>query len=370
MSKFNIAVFPGDGIGPEITKEAVKVLELIGKKYGVEFVLTEGLVGGASIDANGVPLTGEVLEMALNADAVLLGAVGGPKWEGLDYSVRPERALLALRKELELFANLRPARIYPALANASTLKPEVLEGVDILVVRELTGGIYFGSPRGVVDIAGGGKRGVNTLVYTTGEIERIARVGFTIAGKRSGKLMSIDKANVLECTELWREVVTETAKDYPDIELTHMYVDNCAMQLIRNPAQFDVIVTGNMFGDILSDEAAMLTGSIGMLASASIGERGAIEGLGHENGRGMYEPIHGSAPDIAGSGLANPIAAILSVAMMLKYSFDMEEAASSIEAAIEYVLDAGLRTTDLYEEGTTKVGCVEMGEAIQARLAV
>ena len=368
MSGYNITILPGDGIGPEIMKAAVKVLEFTGGKYGVTFTLAEGLVGGASIDANKVPLTDEVLDMALGADAVLLGAVGGPKWEGMDYSIRPERALLALRKDLELFANLRPAKIYPALVNASTLKPEVLEGVDIMVVRELTGGIYFGSPRGVEDEAGGGKKGVNTLVYTTPEIERIARVGFDVAGKRSKKLMSVDKANVLECTELWREVVTETAKDYPDVELSHMYVDNCAMQLIRNPRQFDVIVTGNMFGDILSDEAAMLTGSIGMLASASIGEGGLIEGLNHENGRGMYEPIHGSAPDIAGQDIANPIAAILSVAMMLRYSFDMEEAAGAIEAAVEGVLSDGLRTADLFEVGTTKAGCTQMGEAILAKL--
>jgi 3-isopropylmalate dehydrogenase len=369
VSKFNIAVLAGDGIGPEIIEQAVGVLESIGKKHGVEFELTEGLVGGASIDANNVPLTDAVLEMALKADAVLLGAVGGPKWEAMDYAIRPERALLALRKELGLFANLRPAKVYPALVNASSLKPEVLEGVDIMVVRELTGGIYFGEPRGVEEVCSGEKRGINTLVYTTSEIDRIARVGFNIAGKRSGKLMSIDKANVLECTELWREVVIETAKDYPVIELSHMYVDNCAMQLIRNPAQFDVIVTGNMFGDILSDEAAMLTGSIGMLASASIGEGGKIDGLNHENGRGMYEPIHGSAPDIAGQGIANPIAAILSVAMMLKYSFDLEEAAASIEGAVEAVLADGLRTADLYEDGTTKVGCKEMGEAILAKLA-
>lgn len=368
MSGYNITVLAGDGIGPEIMKAAVKVLTSIGDKHGVAFTLSEGLVGGASIDANKVPLTDEVLDMALKADAVLLGAVGGPKWEGMDYSIRPERALLALRKDLELFANLRPAKIYPALVGASSLKPEVLEGVDIMVVRELTGGIYFGEPRGVEDVATGGKKGVNTLVYTTKEIERIARVGFDVAGKRGKKLMSVDKANVLECTELWREVVTETAKDYPDVELSHMYVDNCAMQLIRNPRQFDVIVTGNMFGDILSDEAAMLTGSIGMLASASIGEGGKIEGLNHENGRGMYEPIHGSAPDIAGQDIANPIAAILSVAMMLRYSFDMEEAAREIEAAVEGVLSDGLRTVDLYEDGTTKVGCTEMGDAILAKL--
>ena len=369
MSRYNITILPGDGIGPEIMTEAVGVLKFIGDKFGVDFTLTEGLVGGASIDENGVPLTDEVLALAMKADAVLLGAVGGPKWEGMDYSIRPERALLALRKDLELFANLRPAKIYPALVNASSLKPEILKGVDIMVVRELTGGIYFGSPRGVEDIGEGQKKGTNTLVYTTNEIERIARVGFNIAAKRSGKLMSIDKANVLECTELWREVVIETAKESPEIELSHMYVDNCAMQLIRNPAQFDVIVTGNMFGDILSDEAAMLTGSIGMLASASIGKGGSIEGLNHENGRAMYEPIHGSAPDIAGQGIANPIAAILSVAMMLKYSFDLEEASVEIEAAVEAVLADGLRTADLYEDGTTKVGCKEMGEAILAKLS-
>ncbi len=368
MKNYNVTVLAGDGIGPEIMAEAVKVLSYIGEKHDTGFTLTDGLCGGVSIDEHGKPLTDEVLDLALNADAVLLGAVGGPKWEAMDYSIRPERALLALRKELALFANLRPAKIYKPLMNASSLKPEVLEGVDVMVVRELTGGIYFGGPRGVETLADGTKKGTNTLVYTTPEIDRIARAAFEIAMKRGRKLMSIDKANVLECTELWREVVIEVSNDYPDVELLHMYVDNCAMQLIRDPRQFDVIVTGNMFGDILSDEAAMLTGSIGMLASASLGAKGAIEGLNHENGRAMYEPIHGSAPDIAGTGKANPIATILSVAMMLRYSFDMTEAADEIEAAIERVLDKGLRTADIAGEGETAISCTEMGEAVLAEL--
>ncbi len=355
MKKFNIAVLPGDGIGPEIVAEAVKVLKAVGKKYKTDFILKEAPVGGASIDAHGVPLTDEVLKLALGSDAVLLGAVGGPKWEGLDYSIRPERALLALRKELELFANLRPAKIYKVLIDASTLKPEVIEGVDLMVVRELTGGLYFGTPKGVEKLPDGTERGVNTMVYTTPEIERIAKVGFEAARKRRKKLLSVDKANVLETTELWRKVVTKMGKDYPDVELSHMYVDNCAMQLIRNPKQFDVIVTENTFGDILSDEASMLTGSIGMLPSAS---------LGSTKNRAMYEPIHGSAPDIAGKGIANPIATILSVAMMLTYSFDMEEAASVIERAVESVLDKGFRTADIYQPGTKKVTCMEMGAAI------
>lgn len=362
MKVFNILVLPGDGIGPEIVAEAVKVLNAAGKRHGAEFKLTEALVGGSSIDANGVPLADEVLEKALSSDAVLLGAVGGPRWEGLDYSVRPERALLALRKELGLFANLRPAKIYDALADASTLKREIIEGVDIMVIRELTGGLYFGTPKGVEKLPDGTERGVNTLVYTTPEIERIARVGFDVARKRGKRLCSVDKANVLETTELWRNVVIRVGGDYPDVELSHMYVDNCAMQLVRNPRQFDVIVTENTFGDILSDEAAMLTGSIGMLPSASLGET---------RNRAMYEPIHGSAPDIAGQGVANPIATILSVAMMLKYSFDMEEAADEIESAVDRVLNKGLRTPDLYNEnqaGTKKVGCADMGSAILAEI--
>ncbi|MCC6503353.1 MAG: 3-isopropylmalate dehydrogenase [Deltaproteobacteria bacterium] len=359
MKRFNVAVLPGDGIGPEIVGEALKVMKAVGKKFSAEFVATEALVGGASIDAYGKPLTDEVLKIALGADAVLLGAVGGPKWEGLDYSIRPERALLALRKELGLFANLRPARIYDELIDASTLKPEVIKGVDLLVVRELTGGLYFGTPKGVETLPDGTERGVNTMVYTTPEIERIAKVGFEVARKRRKKLCSVDKANVLETTELWRKVVIKVGKDYPDVELSHMYVDNCAMQLIRNPGQFDVIVTENTFGDILSDEASMLTGSIGMLPSASIGS---------DKRRAMYEPIHGSAPDIAGKGIANPIATILSAAMMLKYSFDMNEASDLIERAVEKVLARGLRTADIMQPGKTKASCSEMGAAVLKEL--
>lgn len=359
MKRFNVAVLPGDGIGPEIVGEALKVMSAVGKKFSVEFKTTEALVGGASIDAYGKPLTDEVLKLALGSDAVLLGAVGGPKWEGLDYSIRPERALLALRKELGLFANLRPAKIYDELIDASTLKPEVIEGVDLLVVRELTGGLYFGSPKGVETLPDGTERGVNTMVYTTPEIERIAKVGFEVARKRRKKLCSVDKANVLETTELWRKVVIKVGKDYPDVELSHMYVDNCSMQLIRNPKQFDVIVTENTFGDILSDEASMLTGSIGMLPSAS---------LGSDKRRAMYEPIHGSAPDIAGKGIANPIATILSAAMMLKYSFDMNEASDLIEDAVEKVLRRGFRTADIMQPGKTRVSCVEMGAAVLKEL--
>jgi len=359
VKRFNVAVLPGDGIGPEIVGEALKVLKAVGKKFSAEFIATEALVGGASIDAFGKPLTDEVLKLALGSDAVLLGAVGGPKWEGLDYSIRPERALLALRKELGLFANLRPAKIYDELIEASTLKPEVIEGVDLLVVRELTGGLYFGTPKGVETLPDGTERGVNTMVYTTPEIERIARVGFEVAMKRGKKLCSVDKANVLETTELWRKVVIKIGKEYPEVELSHMYVDNCAMQLIRNPKQFDVIVTENTFGDILSDEASMLTGSIGMLPSASIGS---------EKNRAMYEPIHGSAPDIAGKGIANPIATILSVAMMLKYSFDMNEASDLIEGAVERVLARGFRTADIMQPGKTRVSCVEMGAAVLKEL--
>lgn len=359
MKRYSVAVLPGDGIGPEIMHEAMKVLKAVGKKAGVEFAQTEALVGGSSIDAHGVPLTDEVLKLALSSDAVMLGAVGGTKWEGLDYSIRPERALLALRKELGLFANVRPARIYKDLIDASTLKPEVIDGVDLIVIRELTGGLYFGTPKGVEKLPDGTERGVNTMVYTTPEIERIAKVGFEVARKRRKKLCSVDKANVLETTELWRRVVIKTGQDYPDVELSHMYVDNCAMQLVRNPKQFDVIVTENTFGDILSDEASMLTGSIGMLPSAS---------LGSTKNRAMYEPIHGSAPDIAGKGIANPIATILSVAMMLKYSFDMEDASNAIEAAVEKVLSKGYRTADIYQPGTKKASCSEMGEAVLKEL--
>ena len=354
---YKIAVLPGDGIGPEIVGEAVRVLKAIGKKNNIKFDLQEALVGGASIDKYGAPLTDETLKLAKGSDAVLLGAVGGPKWEGLDYSIRPERALLALRKELGLFANLRPAKIYPVLSDASTLKKEIIDGVDIMVIRELTGGLYFGTPKGVTKLPDGTERGVNTMVYTTPEIERIARVAFDVARKRRKKVTSVDKANVLETTELWRKVVIKVHKDYQDIELSHMYVDNCAMQLVRNPKQFDVIVTENTFGDILSDEAAMLTGSIGMLPSASLG--GKV---------GMYEPIHGSAPDIAGTDKANPIATILSVAMMLRFSFNLTEAADDIERAVESVLNKGFRTLDINQPGMKLVGCKGMGEAIIGEL--
>ena len=361
MKRFKVAVLPGDGIGPEIIKEALKVLKVLGKRFNIHWTLEEAPVGGASIDEFDKPLTDEVLDQVMRSDAVLLGAVGGPKWEGLDYSKRPERALLALRKELALFANLRPVKIYKPLIDASTLKKEVVDGVDIMVVRELTGGIYFGEPRGVEKLPDGTSRGVNTMVYTTPEIERIAIVAFEVAKPRRKKVTSVDKANVLETTELWRKVVTEVGADYPDIELNHMYVDNAAMQLIRNPKQFDVIVTGNMFGDILSDEAAMLTGSIGMLPSAS---------LGPTRNRAMYEPIHGSAPDIAGKDMANPIATVLSAAMMMRFSFNMEEAATAIEEAVETVLNRGLRTPDIHQPGTEKVTCSEMGSAIADVLKV
>ena len=353
MKSYKIAVLPGDGIGSEIVGEAVKVLKAVGKKYNIKLDMHEALVGGASIDKFGVPLTDGTMKLTKESDAVLLGAVGGPKWEGLDYSIRPERALLALRKELGLFANLRPAKIYPVLADASTLKKEVIDGVDIMVIRELTGGLYFGTPKGVTKLPDGTERGVNTMVYTTPEIERIAKIAFDVARKRRKKVISVDKANVLETSELWRKVVIRVHKDYQDVELSHMYVDNCAMQLIRNPRQFDVIVTENTFGDILSDEAAMLTGSIGMLPSASLG--GKV---------GMYEPIHGSAPDIAGQDKANPIATILSVAMMLRFSFNLTEAADAIEKAVEKILNKGFRTADINQLGMKLVGCKGMGEVI------
>jgi len=349
---YKIAVFPGDGIGKEIVPQAVRVMKEVGNKYNIGVDLEEALVGGSAIDEYGIPLPEKSLQLALNSEAVLLGAVGGPKWEGLDYSIRPERALLGLREKLGLFANLRPARLFSALVDASTLKREVIEGIDIVVIRELTGGIYFGKPRGI-EKADGQERGVNTEVYTTHEIERIARLAFNVARGRSKKLCSVDKANVLESSELWRRVVNTVHKDYQDIELSHMYVDNCSMQLIRNPKQFDVILTNNMFGDILSDEAAMLTGSIGMLPSASLG--GEV---------GMYEPIHGSAPDIAGQNKANPIATILSVGMMFKYSFGMEIVFTDIDAAVNKVLNKGYRTADIYSTGNKLVGTKEMTDLI------
>jgi len=355
--EFNLALLPGDGIGPEVIGEAVKVLRVLESRLGLKARLVEMPVGGAGYEAAGHPLPPETLEAAQKADAVLLGAVGGPKWETLDFSLRPERALLGLRSSLKLYANLRPARVFPALVDASTLKRELVEGLDILVVRELTGGIYFGEPRGIETLADGSRRGINTLVYTEGEIERIARIAFDVAMKRSRKVTSVDKANVLECTGLWREVVTRVHADYPEVTLEHMYVDNAAMQLVRRPKQFDVIVTTNMFGDILSDEASMLTGSIGMLPSASVGGE-----------TGMYEPIHGSAPDIAGQGKANPLATILSLGMMFKYSLENERANDLIEAAVQAVLAKGVRTGDIMSPGMTEVNTAEMGDRVVEEL--
>jgi len=348
-----IAVLPGDGIGPEIVSQAVRVLDRIAERYGVRFDYEQALVGGAAYDATGHPLPPETLDLCKRSDAALFGAVGGPKWDNLPPALRPEAgALLPLRKQLGLYANLRPALLFPALAEASPLKPEVLgEGLDILVVRELTGGIYFGQPKERRDE---GRTAVDTCVYTEAEVERIAHVAFRAAQHRRKKVASVDKANVLETSRLWRAVVTRVAQQYPDVELQHVLVDNAAMQLIRNPRQFDVILTENMFGDILSDEAAMLTGSLGMLPSASLGE-GTF---------GLYEPVHGSAPDIAGQGIANPLATILSVAMMLRHSFGMDEAASHIEKAVDAALREGYRTPDIWQEGCRKVGTIEMTDAV------
>jgi len=358
MRAKKILVLPGDGIGPEIVAEATRLLRALADRGDLDVELEEAVVGGAAIDAAGEPLPEDTLQRAAAADAVLLGAVGGPQWDALETSKRPERGLLGLRAGLGLFANLRPAILYPQLAEASSLRPEVVAGLDILIVRELTGGIYFGQPRGIRRREDGEREGVNTLVYRETEIERIARVAMEIAGKRKGRVCSVDKANVLEATALWREVVTRVGRDFPDVELSHMYVDNAAMQLVRDPKQFDVIVTTNLFGDILSDQAAMLTGSIGMLPSASL----------NELGRGMYEPIHGSAPDIAGRGVANPLATILSVAMMLRYSLGEPALATRVETAVGQVLDAGLRTRDIASPGTRTVSTAEMGEAVVSNL--
>ena len=348
-----IAILNGDGIGPEIVAQAVKVLDkLIEQGLAVSYEYAK--LGGEAYDAYGLPYPSQTQEIVQKADVVLLGAVGSPKYDDLDRPLRPERGLLAIRKDLNLFANLRPAILYKELANASTLKPEVVSGLDILIVRELTGDIYFGEPRGIVTLDNGEREGFNTMRYGESEIRRIAKVSFEAAQKRRGKLCSVDKANVLETTELWRQIFTEVGKDYPEVELSHMYVDNAAMQLVKNPKQFDVIATGNIFGDILSDQASMLTGSIGMLPSASL----------NETGKGLYEPSHGSAPDIAGQDKANPLATILSLAMLVRYSLNDEQRAVQIERAVQKVLEQGYRTADIYEDGTTLVSCGEMGEAV------
>ena len=351
-----IAVLAGDGIGPEIIAQGVRVLDVL-KSDGLKVELETGLIGGCAVDATGEPFPEVTHQLVKDADAVMLGAVGGPQYDALPREKRPERGLLAIRKALNLFANLRPAILYPELANASTLKPEVVAGLDIMIVRELTGDIYFGEPRGV-ELRDNLRTGFNTMIYNEVEIRRIAHVAFQAAQIRDRKLCSVDKMNVLECTQLWRDVVTETAKDYPDVALSHMLVDNAAMQLIRDPKQFDVMVTGNIFGDILSDEASMLTGSIGMLPSASL----------DENNKGLFEPIHGSAPDIAGQNKANPLATILSVAMMLRYTFSEEAAAQRIESAVQKVLSQNFRTGDIFEPGTTLVGTAEMGDVVLKNL--
>ena len=358
MSKRIIAVVPGDGIGEEVTTQAVRVIEKLNAAHDAGFECRHAPVGGTAYDLHGTPLPDETLQLAKEADAVLLGAVGGPQWETAPRELRPEKALLGLRRELELFSNLRPAILFPELVQASTLKPEVVSGLDILIVRELTGGIYFGGPRGIEEVDGQ-RRGYNTLVYNESEIERIAHSAFRTAMQRNKKLCSVDKANVLEVSELWREVVNRISSDYPEVELSHMYVDNACMQLVRAPKQFDVILTTNMFGDILSDAASMLTGSIGMLPSASL----------NKDGKGMYEPVHGSAPDIAGQGIANPLATILSVGMMLRYTFGENEMADQIDSAVKQVLSSGLRTADLAREGETAVSTEQMGQAVLDKLA-
>lgn len=352
-----VAVLPGDGIGPEIVAEAVKVLERL-RRDGLPIEMEHAPIGGAGFDAGGDPLPAATLDLARAADAVLLGAVGGPQYDALPRPQRPEQGLLRIRKELGVFANLRPAMVYPELAASSALKAEVVSGLDILIVRELTGDIYFGQPKGIRQNARGEREGFDTMLYAESEVRRIAEVAFRAAMKRGRRLCSVDKANVLETSQLWREVVTGMAKAYPDVELSHMYVDNAAMQLVRNPRQFDVMVTGNMFGDILSDEASMLTGSIGMLPSASL----------DAGGKGLYEPIHGSAPDIAGQGVANPLATILSAAMMLRHSLNREQEATRIEGAVRKVLAQGLRTADIHQAGTRRVGTAEMGDAVVAAL--
>ena len=359
-NKYSVTLLPGDGIGPEIMAVTVQVLKEIAKQCDLEFNFQEALIGGSAIDATGTPLPQETVDVCKQSDAVLLAAIGGYKWDNLPREQRPETGLLGIRSALELFANLRPATILPQLIDASSLKPEIVKGVDIMVVRELTGGIYFGKPKGLFTSEENGvKRGVNTMVYDETEIDRIAKVAFETAQKRQGRLCSVDKANVLDVSQLWRDRVVDISKDYPDVELTHLYVDNAAMQLVRNPRQFDTIVTGNLFGDILSDAAAMLTGSIGMLPSASLGA----------SGLGLFEPVHGSAPDIAGEDKANPLAQVLSAAMMLRYGLNEPEAATKIEDAVMKVLDSGYRTGDIMSEGCKAVGCKQMGDVLLEALS-
>jgi len=357
MSK-KILILAGDGIGPEVIVESRKVLDAIGRCYQTEFEFDSALVGGAALDATGVPLPDETLSKCRNSDAILFGAIGGPKWDEWDRELRPEKGLIKLRGELDLFCNLRPAILYPQLASASTLKPEIVADLDIMIVRELTGGIYFGEPRGIRSLPDGGREGFNTLKYSSAEIQRIGEMAFETAIRRNKRVCSVDKANILDSSVVWREEMTELAADFPDVELTHMYVDNAAMQLVREPKQFDVIVTGNMFGDILSDAAAMLTGSLGMMPSASL----------NADGLGMYEPIHGTAPDIAGQNKANPLATILSASMMLRHSFDMREAADAVESAIGSVLDQGLRTGDIMADNNKLVSTSDMGDAVVREL--
>lgn len=353
-----LMLLPGDGIGPEVMAETRKIIEWANTR-GADIKIKEGLVGGASYDAFGKPLSDETLKLCRECDAVLLGAVGGPKWNNVDYAVRPEAGLLRLRKELDLFANLRPAIVFDALIDASTLKPEIVKGLDILIVRELTGGVYFGEPRGIETLGNGERRGFNTQTYTSSEIKRVGRVAFELARKRRGKVTSCEKANVMESGKLWREEITALHAEYKDVQLEHMYADNCAMQLLRNPSQFDVIVTDNLFGDILSDEAAMLTGSLGMLPSAALGAPGSP---------GLYEPVHGSAPDIAGQGKANPLATILSFSMCLRYSLGQPALADAIEEAVRSVLDKGVRTGDIMAKGSREVSTSGMGDALIAEL--
>jgi 3-isopropylmalate dehydrogenase len=358
-----ILVLPGDGIGPEIMREVMRIVDFFDRRHIASFEVGEGLVGGAAYDASGVPLTEETLAEAQASDAVLFGSVGGPKWETLPFELQPERGLLRLRKEMDLFANLRPAVVFDALADASALKRDLVAGLDMMIVRELTGGIYFGEPRGVETLPDGSRRGINTEVYTEAEIERVVRAGFDLARKRQHRLTEVDKANVMESGGLWRDVARRVHADYPDVELSFMYADNCAMQLVRQPKQFDVIVTSNLFGDILSDCAAMLTGSLGMLPSASLG---AADTTGRR--KALYEPIHGSAPDIAGKGVANPLACILSFAMMLRYSFDLAEEADLVEKAVADALAAGARTADILQPGAARISTREMGDTILREL--